>query len=270
MDTVLTTLETRGVEIGLQLLGAIVIWLIGRIAIRVVLRIVDAALVQRGTDPTLMRYARSLLSIVLTIALIVAVLGFSGIETTSFAALIAAGGVAIGMAWSGLLANFAAGIFLLILKPFKVGDLVAAGGVLGTVRELGLFTTTIETVDGVMTFVGNNKTLSENIQNHSASSHRRVDLHAQVAHGVDVADARTRLLAATTGLPHVLTSPAPTIEILELNALGTLLAVRPYCDNAHYWTVYFSTNEAIRQTLRDAGYPIPTSRQHLTTRVEER
>lgn len=269
MDTVLTTLETRGVEIGLQLLGAIAIWIIGRIAIRMILRIVDATLVQRGTDPTLMRYARSLLSIALTIALVVAVLGFTGIETTSFAALIAAGGVAIGMAWSGLLANFAAGIFLLILKPFKVGDLVSAGGVLGTVRELGLFATTIETVDGVTTFVGNNKALSDNIQNLSASSQRRVDLLAQLAHGVDVAEARARLLVAVTGVPHVRSSPAPTIEILEFNALGTLLAVRPHCDNSHYWAVYFATNEAIRQTLLDAGYPIPTSRQHLVTgRIE--
>ena len=165
------------------------------------------------------------------------------------------------MAWSGLLANFAAGVFLLILKPFKVGDAVVAGGVSGTVRELGLFATTMVTDDGVVTFIGNNKVFSDNLRNMTDSHARRVDLVAQVAHGVDVDDARRRLRERIAAIPHVLTAPAPVVDILEFNAAGTLLAVRPFVDNAHYGEVYFATNEAIRQTFGTAGYPAPYTLQ---------
>lgn len=261
LDTLLIFLQTRGVDIGLKILGAFAIWVLGRWVIRAVLRMAVAALESRRTEPTLVRYARSTLSIALTIALVVAVLGFCGVETTSFAALIAAAGVAIGMAWSGLLSNFAAGIFLLLLKPFKVGDSIAAGGVSGTVMELGLFATTILTDDGIVTYVGNNKIFSDNIRNMTASTQRRVDLVAQLAHGVDVEDARRRLRERIAQIPNVLPAPAPTVEILEFNAAGTVLAVRPFVDNTHYWDVYFAVNEAIRQIFGSAGYPAPYTLQ---------
>jgi small conductance mechanosensitive channel len=257
LDALLLFLQTRGIDIGLKIVGAFALWIIGRWVIRGAIRGVVATLERRSTDPTLVRYARSTLSIALSVALLIAVLGFCGVETTSFAALIAAAGVAIGMAWSGLLANFAAGIFLLVLKPFKVGDSVVVGGVAGTVMEIGLFATTLLTDDGVVTYVGNNKVFGDNIKNMSASSQRRVDLVAQLAHGVDAEDARNRLRARIAQIPHVLPSPAPTVDILEFNASGTLLAVRPFVDNAHYWDVYFATNEAIRQTFGAAGYPVP-------------
>lgn len=263
LDSVWGVLQTRGVDVGLRLLGAFAIWTIGRMVIRGILRMLDKAMAKRGTEATLARYARSSLSVALTIVLLIAVLGMFGVETTSFAAVIAAGGVAIGLAWSGLLANFAAGVFLLILKPFKVGDLIAGGGVVGTIKELGLFATTIETTDGVITFVGNNKLFADNIQNMSSSHTRRVDLTAQLAHGVDVADARRRLLAKLAEMPGVLANPAPTVEIFEFNAMGTVLAVRPYTDNANYWDVYFATNRMIEQTFGAAGYPVPYTEQHL-------
>jgi small conductance mechanosensitive channel len=265
LDTLILFLQTRGVDIALKLIGAIAIWIFGRALIRGAVRIVVSALEHRKTEPTLVRYARSTVSIALSIALLIAVLGFFGVETTSFAALIAAAGVAIGMAWSGLLSNFAAGIFLLILKPFKVGDAVVAGGVSGVVQELGLFATTIITDDGILTFVGNNKVFSDNIRNMTASTQRRVDLVAQLAHGVDVEDARLRLRERLAQIPNVLTSPAPVVDILEFNAAGTLLAVRPFTDNAHYGAVYFATNEVIRQTFGDAGYPAPYTIQGAPT-----
>jgi small conductance mechanosensitive channel len=250
-------LQTRGVDIGLQIIGAITIWVIGRWAIRATKRMIGVALERRKVDPTLSRYTQSVVSITLTIALLVAVLGFFGVETTSFAALIAAGGVAIGMAWSGLLSNFAAGVFLLILKPFKVGEQIAAGGLTGTVMELGLFATTLETDDDVITYIGNNKLFSDNIQNRTASHMRRVDLFAQVAHGADAAKARQLLLEKLATIPNVLQKPAPVVEILEFNAMGTLLAVRPFVDNTHYWDVYFATNAAINEILGAAKYPAP-------------
>jgi small conductance mechanosensitive channel len=263
LDSLVSTLQTRGVDIGLKLLGAFAIWIIGRFVIRALLRMLDRVLIHRNTDATLARYAHSMASILLSLALVIAVLGFCGVETTSFAALIAAGGVAIGMAWSGLLANFAAGVFLLILKPFKVGDMIGGAGVTGVVRSLGLFATTIETADGIVTFVGNGKLFGDNIQNFSSSHQRRVDLIAQIAHEGNAAEARLRLLNAIAKVPNVLSSPAPSVEFLEFNAAGTALAVRPFCDNEHYWSVYFATNEAIRKTLGEAGYPAPSTRQRV-------
>lgn len=257
LDTLILFLQTRGVDIVLKLLGAFALWIFGRWIIRGALRVVVATLEARKVEATLVRYARSALSIALSIALIIAVLGFCGIETTSFAALIAAAGVALGMAWSGLLSNFAAGIFLLILKPFKVGDAIVAAGVSGAVTEIGLFATTFLTDDGVVTFVGNNKILGDNIKNMTESTARRVDLVAQLAHGVNVEEARQQLRARIAEIPNVLKSPAPVVDILEFNAAGTLLAVRPYTHNAHYGAVYFATNEAIRQTFGAAGYPAP-------------
>jgi small conductance mechanosensitive channel len=257
LDQLIFFLQTRGVDVGLKILGAIAIWVIGRWIIRGAARAVVVSLERRNTEPTLVRYAQSTLRSALSIALLIAVLGFFGVETTSFAALIAAAGVAIGMAWSGLLSNFAAGIFLLLLKPFKVGEQITAGGVSGVVTELGLFTTTILTDDGIVTYVGNSKVFGDNIRNMTASTARRVDLFAQLAHGVDVEDAKRRLLAAITQIPNVLKTPAPTIEILEFNASGTLLAVRPFVDNAHYWDVYFATNDTIRKTFGAANYPTP-------------
>jgi small conductance mechanosensitive channel len=263
IDQLLLTIQTQGVTIGLRVLGAIAIWVVGRLIIRTALRLINSALTRRKTDATLIRYTHNMISVVLNIALVIAVLGFFGVETTSFAALVAAAGVAIGMAWSGLLANFAAGVFLLILKPFKVGDEIVAGGISGTVRELGLFATTMETDDGVVTYIGNNKLFGDNIQNMTESHARRVDLHAQLAHGVDVADAQRRLKERLVAIPGVLATPIPTVEIVEFNPLGTVLVVRPHCDNADYWAVFFATNAAIRDVFGAAGYPVPYTQQKL-------
>src|SRR5262249_23237159 len=151
----------------------------------------------------------SSLAALLTIALIVALLGFFGVETTTFAALLAAAGIAIGAAWSGLLANFAAGIFLVILRPFKAGDFVSAGGVTGTVQAIGLFGTSINTPDNVLTVVGNSKIFADTIQNFSSNPYRRVDLVAQLDHGADHAEAIQLLKTGLGKIPNVLASPAP-------------------------------------------------------------
>jgi len=150
---------------GLKVLGAIVAWLVGRYLIGAALRLIGIALTRREVDATLQRYLANSVNVALNIVLVVAILGYFGVETTSFAALIAGMGVAIGAAWAGLLANFAAGAFLIVLRPFKAGDYVRAGGTAGTVNEIGLFATTILTPDNVSAFVGNNKIFSDTIQN---------------------------------------------------------------------------------------------------------
>jgi small conductance mechanosensitive channel len=146
---------------------------------------VTGSLERQKVDPTPLRYLGTIISVTLNVILVVAILGYFGVETTSFAAIVAAAGIAIGMAWSGLLSNFAAGAFIMVLRPFKVGDFVTIGGITGTVKEIGLFVTAINTPDNVMTMVGNNKIFSDTIQNFSANPYRRVDLKAQLAHSVD-------------------------------------------------------------------------------------
>ncbi|MGH8619824.1 MAG: mechanosensitive ion channel family protein, partial [Burkholderiales bacterium] len=174
------------IAIGLKILGAIVVWIVGRWLIGVVISIMSKAMERQKIDPTLTRYMGSAVAVALNIVLVVGILGYFGVETTSFAALIAAMGIAIGAAWGGLLANFAAGAFMLVLRPFKTGDFVTVGGVTGTVKEIGLFATTLVQPDNVVTFVGNNKIFSDTIQNFSANPFRRVDRTAQLAHAVDV------------------------------------------------------------------------------------
>jgi small conductance mechanosensitive channel len=171
--------------------------------------------------------------------------------------LIAAGGVAIGVAWGGLLANFAAGAFLVLLRPFKVGDAVSAGGVAGTVESVGLFATGINTPDNVRTIVGNNKIFSDTIQNFSANPYRRVDLTATISNAVDHRDAIRLIKQRLAAIPNVLSSPAPDVDVLQFTPAGPLLCVRPYCANVNYWQVYFDTNRLIREAFGEAGFPAP-------------
>ena len=165
MDTeaIKTFLGTTAIDIGIKVLAALAFWIVGRWLIGRVIGLMQAAMNRNHVDPTLTKYLGSIIAIALNIALVLGILGYFGIETTSFAALLAGAGVAIGVAWSGLLGNFAAGAFMLILRPFKCGDFVTIGGVTGTVNEIGLFGTTLVTPDNVMTIVGNGKVFSDTI-----------------------------------------------------------------------------------------------------------
>jgi small conductance mechanosensitive channel len=237
-------------------------WLIGLIG-----RLLQEMMQRQKVDPTLMRYLGNILSVTLNIALVVAILGYCGIETTSFAALVAGVGIAIGAAWGGLLSNLAAGAFLIVLKPFKVGDFISAAGVTGTVKEVGLFATAIDTPDNVLTIIGNGKIFADNIQNYSANPHRRVELKCQLAGSADHVAAMELLRARMAAIPNVMKSPAPEVEILDFNLVGPVLAVRPFCHNDHYWQVYFDGNRAIRESLGEAGFPAPMPAQLVLTRA---
>ena len=258
------TIIDVGILVGFKVVGAIIFYLVGRWLISFAIRLVSAALERQKVDPTLLRYIGTVISVTLNIILVVAILGYFGVETTSFAAILAAAGVAIGMAWSGLLANFAAGAFMIVLRPFKVGDFVTAGSVTGTVKEIGLFVTAIVTLENVVTLVGNNKIFADVIQNFSANPHRRVDLKAQLAHSVDHNEAIKLLKDRVGKIANVKADPPPDVEILEFNFNGPVLAVRPYCHTDHYWQVYFDTNRTIRDAFGVAGYPVPE--QHFVIR----
>src|SRR5262245_4095472 len=192
---------------GFKILGAIVLWVVGRWLIHFSIRLITKGLKKRPIEPTIVNYLASTVSVLLNITLVVAILGYFGVQTTTFAALLASAGLAVGLAWSGLLQNFAAGAFLMILRPFKVGDLIQAGGVLGIVEDIGLFVTTMNTLDNVKTFVGNAKIFNDNIQNFSANPYRRVDLVAQLNHSVDPNQAINLLKSGLAKIPNVVTAP---------------------------------------------------------------
>jgi small conductance mechanosensitive channel len=243
--------------VGFKIVGAVILYFIGRRLIALSVRLLARLMSGRSFDATLQRYIVNILAVGLNIVLVVAILGYFGVETTSFAALLAGVGLAIGAAWSGMLANFAAGAFLIIFRPYKVGDYVVAAGIEGTVEEIGLFNTTLLTPDSVTTIVGNAKVSSDTIKNFSTHIYRRVDRTAQLAFGVDAVEAIARLKPALATIPNVMSDPAPDVEILDFNSLGTVLAVRPYCHTNDYWQVYFDTNKLIAATFGTAGYPPP-------------
>jgi small conductance mechanosensitive channel len=222
-------------DVGIKVLGAIALWVIGRWLIGFALRMVRGALERQQIDPTVVRYVGSVVNVTLNILLAVGILGYFGIQTTTFAALFATAGIAIGAAWAGLLSNFAAGVFLIVLRPFKVGDFVIAGGVNGTIKEIGLFSSTIITPD--------------NIQNFSNTTYRRVDLKCQLPNTANHDAAIALLKQRISAIPNVLTAPPVEVSILEASPAGPILAVRPYCSNDHYWQVYFDTNAVLNNLL---------------------
>ena len=250
-------------DVGLKISSAIALWIIGRWLISLAQKLIRVALEKQKHDPTLLRYIHSIVSITLNVLLVIGILGYFGVQTTSFAALIATAGIAIGAAWAGLLSNFAAGVFLIMLRPFKVGDFITANGVTGTVKEIGIFSSTINTSDHVLTIIGNNKILSDNIQNFSSSEYRRVDLKCQISSAADPEAAMQLLRGKLAAIPNVLSDPPIEVNILEFNLVGPILAVRPYCNNADYWSVYFEVNRVMAKVLSEAGFPAPTPSQNM-------
>jgi small conductance mechanosensitive channel len=250
-----------------QALGAIAVWIVGGMLIGFACRMVAAAMNARNLDRTLTSYVTSALSILLRIVLIAGVLGMFGVESTSFAALLAAAGVAIGMAWAGLLANFAAGVFLVLLRPFKVGDIITAAGVNGQVKEIGLFATTLDTRNNVRIFVGNNKLFADNIINHSHNPFVRLEMRAQIAHGINPFEVAARIRELVVKIPNVVSEPAPDVGVVEYNAAGTLLFVCPYVRGGvpEQEGVMGATYAAIGQAT--AGLPVPAPHE---VRVELR
>ena len=254
---------TTATDVGIKMLAAIAFWVVGRWLIGVAVGMVRVALEKQKVDPTVLRYVGSIVTVTLNVLLVIGILGYFGIQTTTFAALIAGAGIAIGAAWAGLLANFAAGAFLIVLRPFKVGDFVTMAGITGTVTEIGLFATTINTPDNVSTVIGNNKIFGDNIQNFTHNPFRRVDLKCQLAGAADHQMAMQLLRKRIGAIPNVIAEPGVDVEILEFTLVGPVLAVRPYCHNDHYWQVYFDTNRVIREALAEAGFPAPMPAQNV-------
>ncbi|WP_223644881.1 mechanosensitive ion channel family protein [Corallococcus sp. EGB] len=262
MDEVIVQLKslalTEALPLLLKVIGALFIWFIGRTVIAGFRKVLDMGLQRRQLDATLIRYVGSLFTGSLTLMLIVGILGLMGVETTSFAALIAAAGIAIGAAWSGLLANFAAGIFLLVLRPFRVGEEIEAGGVVGIVQEIGLFVTTMDTSDNVRISVGNNQMFSDNIINYSHHPHRKMTVKVPLMHGVDVRVLQQVLLERLPTVKGVQATPAPQVEIAEFTLQGPILAVCIFCKPTEFNDTQANVGDAIAEVLLLVGYTVPT------------
>ena len=252
IDQIITTFI---IPFGWKTLGAFAVWFLGGVLIRTTQKILRVALNRRRIDSTLTSYASTATGAGLKILLIVTILGIFGIETTSFSALLAAAGVAVGIAWSGLLSNFAAGIFLILLRPFKVGDTINAAGISGTVKEIGLFATAIDTPECLRVFVGNNKLFSENILNYNANPYRLAIYKVQIASSVVPKEAIERFKAVLETLPKVMNSPAISGEIIELNPAGTVIQFKAPCQHSDYAEVLSEGYQLIHHATKQANYP---------------
>jgi small conductance mechanosensitive channel len=240
-----------------KVLGAIAVWVIGGFLVRGLQRLLHLALEKRHVDPTLVRYADSTMGVLLKGLLFLMILSVFGIETTSFSAILAAAGVAIGVAWSGLLSNFAAGVFLILFRPFRVGDSISAAGVTGVVREVGLFATTIDNGDNLRIFVGNNKLFSDNILNYSSNRHRMISFRVQIASQINPEATIVALRAPLERLPGIDRGIPVSGDIAEITPWVTTLVFKVACSHADAGAV---TNEGYRQlhaAIREQKLPLP-------------
>ena len=214
-----------------------------------------------GLDETLQKFLGNLVNWALKILLIITVMSKLGVETTSFAAIIASAGLAIGLALQGSLGNFAGGVLIMIFKPFKIGDLIEAQGEIGVVKEIEIFTTKLIGLSNKVIIIPNGSLSNGNIINYSQQGTRRVDLTIGVSYEADIKQTKEVLLNILTSHPKVLKDPAPNVTVSELADSSVNFAVRPWSKTEHYWDVYFEVTEAVKLELDKAGIDIPYPHQ---------
>ena len=244
-----------------KILGAIVLLVVGLWIIGKVSKFIGKSIAKRGTDPTASKFLADLISVVLKIALLIAIASQLGIETTSFVAILGAAGLAVGLALQGSLGNFAGGVLLLIFRPFKVGDLIEAQGHIGVVDSINIFVTTLVSPDNKKVIIPNGPLSNGNITNYTDLGQLRVDLVVGIGYGEDIQQARNVIMEVMKNDPKVLDSPAPSVNVLELADSSVNLAVRPYATPADYWDVYFGITEKAKIALDKAGIEIPFPQQ---------
>lgn len=246
-----------GIDYGLKILGAIAIWVIGSWVIKMLLKGFTKVMNAGDYDESLKKFLRNLIKWVLKIVLIIVVLGTMGIETTSLAAVIAAAGLAIGLALQGSLGNFAGGVLIMIFKPFKIGDLIEAQGEIGVVKQIEIFTTKLTGLSNREIIIPNGALSNGNIINFTTEGTRRVDLVIGVGYDSDIKKTKEVLMNVLIAHPKVLEDPAPTVNVLELADSSINFAVRPWSSADDYWAVYFEITENVKEALDAAGIEIP-------------
>ena len=248
-------------DYGIKVLGAIIIWIIGSWLIKKANRMIAKAMTKANYDASLQKFLLNLISWILKILLFLAILSQLGVETTSFAAILAATGLAVGLALQGALGNFAGGVLIMIFKPIKIGDLIEAQGALGVVKEIEIFTTKILTPTNKEVIIPNGTLSNGNITNYSTEGKLRVDLTIGVSYDADIKQTKDVLMNALTSNSQVLQDPAPTVNVSELADSSVNFAVRPWSTVDDYWDVYFGTLEKCKEALDTAGIEIPYPHQ---------
>jgi len=242
---------------GLRVLGAIAVLVIGRIIAGLLRRTTRRALLRANVDETLIPFLAGLVYYVAIAVVLIAVLGLFGIETTSLVAVLGAAGLAIGLALQGTLSNFSSGVMLLVFRPVKKGDFVDVAGVKGSVAEVGIFTTILNTPDNVKIIVPNSSIYGSTITNYSAYETRRNDLLIGVDYGDDLGVAQKTILRVLEADSRVLKEPAPQVAVSELGDSSVNFVVRPWCKAEDYWALRFDLTRAIKEELEQAGCSIP-------------
>ena len=242
---------------GLKVIGALAVLVIGRWLARWVKRTTVRALERGNVDSTLVPFISGLVYTLFMVFVVVAVLGLFGIPTASFIAVLGAAGLAVGLALQGTLANFAAGVMILIFRPFKVGDLVEVAGTLGVVKEIGIFATHVNTPDHVRVIISNSTVYGDKIKNYTANENRRVDLVVGVSYGDVLEKAKSTILNVINAHDKVLKDPAPQVEVVEMADSSVNFIVRPWCAADDYWRVYFDITQGCKEQLEAAGCSIP-------------
>ena len=242
---------------GLQVVGALAVLIVGRMVARTLRRGTRAALARAGTDETLIPFLSGLVYYVALAVVLIAVLGLFGIETTSLVAMLGAAGLAVGLALQGTLSNFASGVMLLLFRPFKKGDFVDVAGVKGTVDEVGIFTTVLNTPDNVRIIVPNSEIYGSTITNYAAYETRRNDIVIGVSYADDLGTAEAVIRRVLDADERVMREPAPQVAVAELGDSSVNFVVRPWCTRADYWDLRFDLLRRLKEELEAAGCSIP-------------
>lgn len=242
---------------GMKIVGALLILVIGIWVAKQVRKGLAKVMGRSSVDPMLISFVGSLAYCAMVVFVVIAALEKLDVKTTSFVAILGAAGLAIGLALQGSLANFAAGVLMIIFKPFKVGDFIEAAGVSGVVEEIHIFTTTVNTPDNKKVIIPNAKLTGDNITNYTANTTRRVDLTAGIGYADDIDKARAAIEAVLAENPKVLKTPAPQISVAEMADSSVNFVVRPWTKPETYWDVYFEVTESIKKRFDADGISIP-------------
>ncbi len=257
IDEIFTYMTQAVMEYGPKLIGAIIVWIIGKMIIKRMINLFGKMLYKNKTDASLIPFLKSIVNILLNVLLIISVLTMLGVAMTSFVAILAAAGLAIGLALSGTLQNFAGGVMILLFKPFKVGDLVDAQGHKGKVKEIQIFNTILTDLDNKTIIIPNGGLSTNSMVNYSTEPTRRVDISVGIAYGENVQNARKILTKLAKNDKRVLTDPNPFIGLTEMADSSVNLTFRVWIKSDDYWGVFFDMNEKVYDAFNTSGVQIP-------------
>jgi small conductance mechanosensitive channel len=263
MEQILGALTTWATEYGLRVIGAIVLLVIGRMAAGVIKGVVRRGLEKASVDATLVPFLSKGVYYLVQAVVVIAVLNLFGVQTASLVAVLGAAGLAVGLAMQGTLSNFAAGVMLLIFRPFKVGDFIDASGTMGSVEEIGIFATTLKSPDNVKIIVSNSQIYGSIIKNFNGYDTRRIDLVAGISYDDNIQVALDTLHKVIAADDRVLAEPAPQIAVSNLGDSSVDIVVRPWCKGSDYWALRFDLTRAIKEELEAAGCSIPYPQQDV-------